>query len=131
MEGPETAQPIAGSMFAAAPLRPARFVHQTGRGPLHAHPVQESTGMNHVATALRRFVKENFLFGQDLVLADEDSLLELGIVDSTGVLELVTFIEDRYRITVEDEELVPENLDSIASLVRFITAKGQYAQVAQ
>jgi acyl carrier protein len=85
--------------------------------------------MNHIASSLRQFIRENFLFGQDLAFADHDSLLELGIVDSTGVLELVTFIEDRHRITIEDEELVPENLDSIENLVRFIGAKCQYSVV--
>jgi acyl carrier protein len=85
--------------------------------------------MNHIASSLRQFIRDNFLFGQDLAFADHDSLLELGIVDSTGVLELVKFIEDRYRITIEDEELVPENLDSIENLVRFIGAKCQYSAV--
>lgn len=86
--------------------------------------------MNHIAPSLRQFIRENFLFGRDVTFADRDSLLELGIVDSTGVLELVTFIEDRYQITVEDEELVPENLDSIENLVRFISAKTECLQVS-
>ena len=86
--------------------------------------------MSHIDTVLRQFIKENFLFGQDLTFADHDSLLELGVVDSTGVLELVTFIEDRYQITIEDEELVPENLDSIENLVKFIEAKSRYSQVS-
>lgn len=85
--------------------------------------------MNDIASSLRQFIKENFLFGQDLALADHDSFMELGIVDSTGVLELVAFIEDRYQVAIEDEELLPENLDSIENLVRFITAKCQYLQV--
>ena len=85
--------------------------------------------MNHIASSLRQFIKENFLFGQDLTFADHDSFLELGVVDSTGVLELVTFIEDRYQITIEDEELVPENLDSIENLIRFIAGKAQYSPV--
>ncbi len=85
--------------------------------------------MNNIASSLRQFVKENFLFGQDFALADHDSFLEQGIVDSTGVLELVTFIEDRYEIAIEDEELLPENLDSIENLVKFIAAKSQCSQV--
>jgi acyl carrier protein len=87
------------------------------------HPAKGPTGMNHIASSLRQFIRENFLFGQEPTFADQDSLLELGIVDSTGVLELVTFIEDHYQITIEDEELVPENLDSIENLVGFIIAK--------
>ena len=84
--------------------------------------------MNQTASSLRQFIRDNFLFGQDLTFADQDSLLDLGIVDSTGVLELVTFLEDQYQISVEDSELVPENLDSIANLTRFIAEKQRYAE---
>ena len=79
--------------------------------------------MNTTAEALRSFVVENFLFGAETPFTDQDSLLEQGIIDSTGVLELITFLESRYQITIADEELVPENLDSIANLTRFVTAK--------
>ena len=85
--------------------------------------------MHPIASSLRQFIRENFLFGQESTFADGESLLELGIVDSTGVLELVTLIEDRYRIAIDDDELVPENLDSIENLVRFITAKAGASQV--
>ena len=63
--------------------------------------------------AIREFVVENFLFGEANGFKDETSFLEEGIIDSTGILELVTYLEDEFSITVEDEELVPENLDSI------------------
>jgi len=56
-------------------------------------------------------------------LRDDDSFLEKGIIDSTGVLELVAFIEENFGIKVEDEELIPENLDSIDNLVTFINSK--------
>lgn len=56
-------------------------------------------------------------------LTDSDSLLDKGIIDSTGVLELVGFLEENYQIQIEDEELVPENLDSINNLVKFIQKK--------
>jgi acyl carrier protein len=56
-------------------------------------------------------------------LKDGDSLLDKGIIDSTGVLELVGFLEETYEIQVEDEELVPENLDSIENLVKYIENK--------
>ena len=79
--------------------------------------------MNNITGELREFITENFLFGQDIALADDDSFLEQGIIDSTGVLELVTFIEDKYQITVDDSELVPDNLDSIERLVRFVQSK--------
>jgi acyl carrier protein len=79
--------------------------------------------MNPIAATLRRFVEENFLFGQSANFADDASFLELGIIDSTGVLELVAFLEKTYGFRLEDEELVPENLDSIVNLVRFVEAK--------
>jgi acyl carrier protein len=73
---------------------------------------------------LREFIVENFLYGQeDERLSNSASLLALGIIDSTGVMELVSFLEQRYQITIRDEELIPANLDSIDRLVRFITHK--------
>ncbi len=73
---------------------------------------------------IRQFIIEQFLFGQGgQDLADDDSFLEKGIIESTRVLELITFIEETYTITVEDEEIIPENLDSINILVDFITRK--------
>ena len=81
--------------------------------------------MNDLTETLRRFIVENFLFGRDDPFSDADSLLEGGIVDSTGVLELILFLEETYDLALEDDELVPENLDSIANLARFITAKCQ------
>ena len=79
--------------------------------------------MKAITHALRQFVAENFLFGMDATFADDDSLLEQGIIDSTGVLELITFLESHFGIAVDDEELVPENLDSITHLTRFVAAK--------
>ncbi len=85
--------------------------------------------MNSIAASLREFIKENFLFGADDPFSDDDSLLERGIVDSTGVLELITHLESTYDIAIEDAELVPENLDSISNLQRFITSKHGLAVV--
>ena len=69
---------------------------------------------------------ENFLFGQqDRHLDNDESFLEGGIIDSTGVLELVGFLESQYQITVDDQELVPANLDSVERLVQFIERKLQ------
>ena len=79
--------------------------------------------MNDIATSLREFIKENFLFGADDPFADGDSLLEQGIIDSTGVLELIMHLESEHGVKVDDTELLPENLDSIDNLVRFISAK--------
>jgi acyl carrier protein len=72
---------------------------------------------------LRRFIRDHLLFGQPLKLGGGDSFLEKGIIDSTGVLELVGFIEKEFAISVADEELLPDNLDSLDNLVRFIAAK--------
>ena len=83
--------------------------------------------MNPIADSLRRFIRENFLFGRETALAEDDSFLELGIIDSTGVLELVALLEEQYGFTIEDDELVPENLDSIGNLVKFIETKRKCA----
>jgi acyl carrier protein len=73
---------------------------------------------------LNAFVLENFLFGCATArLSGDDSFLEKGIIDSTGILELVAFVEGRYQIKVEDRELVPDNLDSINRLVDFVRRK--------
>ena len=73
---------------------------------------------------VRSYVLENFLFTDDgEQLQDEASFLEEGIVDSTGVLELVMFVEQTFGITVEDEEIVPENFDSLERLSRYVRLK--------
>ncbi|MPZ19860.1 MAG: acyl carrier protein [Luteitalea sp.] len=73
---------------------------------------------------LRHFVVDNFLFGQDDgSLSDDDSFIDKGIVDSTGVLELIGFLETRYGIKVEDDELVPANLDTLNRLSAFVQRK--------
>lgn len=80
--------------------------------------------MNSIQSDIRNFVADNFLFGEDPEsLQNDDSFLETGIIDSTGVLELVAFIEDHYSVEVDDDELVPENLDSITRLIDFIQSK--------
>jgi acyl carrier protein len=72
---------------------------------------------------IRKFIHENFILGEESPSEDEDSLLEKGVIDSTGVLELAAFIEEKYGITVEDEELIPEYLDSIRNFAEFIWRK--------
>ena len=71
----------------------------------------------------RRINKIERPSGQDCLAAGETSFLEEGIIDSTGILELVTYLEDEYSITVEDEELVPENLDSISNVASYLERK--------
>ena len=80
---------------------------------------------------LRKFVVDNYLFGLDLDFSDDDSFLEKGIIDSTGVLELVSYLETSYGIQVKDDELLPENLDSINRLVRFLNHKLQATPKAE
>ena len=73
---------------------------------------------------IRQFIFENFLFvEQDNSLRDDDSFLEKGIIDSTGILELVAFLEESCGIKIADEELIPEHLDSVNNLIAFINSK--------
>ena len=73
---------------------------------------------------IRAFLAENFPLGEDArSVAGSASLIEAGTIDSTSVLELVAFLEERFGITVEDEELLPENLDSIDNIVRYVEDK--------
>lgn len=74
--------------------------------------------------ALRTYVLENCLFTDDgSKLQDADSFLDTGILDSTGILEIILFVEETFAIKVTDEEMVPDNLDSIDSLVAYIERK--------
>jgi acyl carrier protein len=78
------------------------------------------------------FITTNFLFDESSnVLREADSLLETGVIDSTGVLELVAFIEETYGIKVEDEEITPENLDSIVNITTYISQKLSQPSAAQ
>lgn len=80
--------------------------------------------MQSIAQDLRAFVSERFLFGDgSAALGADDSFLEKGIIDSTGVMELVAHIEQQYAIKVADEELVPDNLDSLGRLTQFVIRK--------
>jgi acyl carrier protein len=77
-----------------------------------------------VRSELRKFITDNFLFGKDsLEFSDDDSFLERGLIDSSGVLELIGFLDETYGIKVQDNELVPENLDSINKLLRYLDKK--------
>ncbi|HQG31145.1 MAG TPA: acyl carrier protein [Deltaproteobacteria bacterium] len=81
--------------------------------------------MSDMEKVIIDFIKENFIMGRsDVVLDPEQSLIESGIMDSTGVLELVEFLEATYGIHIEDEELVPENLETVLNIVGFLKRKG-------
>jgi len=72
---------------------------------------------------IRSFIEENFLFGQVSTLRDSDSFLDGGILDSTGILQLIAFLGEEYGITVEDEEVIPDNLDSIDKIAAYLRRK--------
>jgi len=72
---------------------------------------------------VHRFIVDNFLFGEEERITDTVSLMDEGIIDSTGLLELIMFLEETYGISIADEELVPENLDSVVNIERYINCK--------
>lgn len=83
-----------------------------------------------IENAVRKFLVENFpLSAEAEQLSPSDSLIGAGVIDSTGVLELIGFLEERYAIQIADEEVLPENLDSIESIGRFVAGKVGSANV--
>lgn len=79
--------------------------------------------MNEIAKNVRAYVVENFLFGDDNDLSNDDSFLEKGILDSTGVLLLVDHLEDTFSIDVGHDEITPDNLDSINQIADYVDRK--------
>lgn len=79
--------------------------------------------MNENREQLRTYIVDNFLFGDDKGLEDSTSFLESGMIDSTGILEVISYLEDNFPIKIEDNELIPENLDSISNILSFIERK--------
>lgn len=84
--------------------------------------------MSSVKDLVKAFVIDNFLYGKGEELNDDSSFLDEGIIDSTGVLELVGYLEETFGIAVADEELLPENLDSLTNIAAFVGKK--FAQAA-
>jgi acyl carrier protein len=78
---------------------------------------------NEFEAQVREFLVSNFLFDPDAALPAGDSLLESGVVDSTGMLEVIQFLEATFDIQVDDLEVLPENLDSVRNLTNFIVRK--------
>ena len=76
-----------------------------------------------VSDRIREFVRSRFPLARNLDFSDEDSLLDAGVIDSLGILDLVGFLEETFGIQASDEDLNPENFDSIATLVRFVESK--------
>ena len=80
--------------------------------------------MTETEEKIRKFIADNFLFREERnSIDDRESLLEAGLIDSTGVLELVGFLETEFAIRMEDSEIVPANLDSIHAIVAFVSGK--------
>ncbi len=73
--------------------------------------------------AVKEFIIENFLFGDEEQIELETDFFEKGIIDSTGVIELVSYIEETFEISVDDEELIPENLSSLKNIEHFFSKK--------
>lgn len=80
--------------------------------------------MSDVKEALREYIVEYFLLGDtETKFSDEDSFIEKGIIDSTGILEVIAFLEENYGVIVEDNEILPENLDSLDNISQFVARK--------
>lgn len=78
----------------------------------------------NIGSGIKEFILQNFLFGDESVgIGIDDSFYERGIVDSTGVLSIVSYIEERYNLSVSDDEIVPENFDSIEKITVYIERK--------
>lgn len=79
-----------------------------------------------VEEKIRNYVLENYLFTNDQgALANSDSFLDKGILDSTGILEIIYLLEEEFGVKVEDDEMIPENLDSVDNIVKFVATKTQ------
>jgi len=76
-----------------------------------------------IANAVRQFVHDNYLLGREYHFTDDDSFLDQSIIDSIGILQLVMFLQDTYGVTVEDDERIPQNLDSITAASDYICRK--------
>jgi acyl carrier protein len=85
---------------------------------------------NYVEHKVRRYIIDNLLLGNESGLKDNVSLLEAGILDSTGAMELVQFLESNFGIAVEDREISPENLDCVESICAFVQRKQQLSAAA-
>lgn len=79
--------------------------------------------MTEIASKISAFITDSLLLGRPVDVAGSASFLEAGIIDSTGVLELVQFLEETFGFAVKDEEMVPDNLDSLSKLESFVGRK--------
>ena len=93
-------------------------------GKLRTEEIMEKREMSDVVKKIREYIADNFMMGaNDLLISDNDSFLGAGILDSTGIIEIVGFIEDEFDIEMTNEEIVPENLDSIKRIEAYVLSK--------
>ena len=79
--------------------------------------------MTDLAPEIYKFIVDNFMFGQADGLGYDESLLQRGVIDSTGVLELLAFLEENFKITVNDDEVIPANFETVSGLAIYIQSK--------
>ena len=86
--------------------------------------VEKKVTKEEIIISVKKFIIDNFMFGSESeMVANKDSFMENGIIDSTGILELIDFAEETYGISIDDNELIPENLDSLDNISRFLVLK--------
>jgi acyl carrier protein len=84
---------------------------------------EDNNNMENAVKQVWQFIVNNFLFGDGSSLTETTSFLQSGIIDSTGILELVQYLEKTHKIAIADHELVPENLDTLTNIKRFLEKK--------
>jgi acyl carrier protein len=91
--------------------------------------MMQSVPTDGIVATVRAYVRENFLYAKpDLVLGDDGLLLEQGVIDSMGVIELVEFLQGEFGIRVADDEITEDNLGSIAAIARYVSGKSAGGQ---
>jgi acyl carrier protein len=76
-----------------------------------------------VKLTVKKYISETFLFNNAESLLDETSFLESGIIDSTGILELINYLQSQFNLKINDSEMMPENLDSLDNIAQYVTKK--------
>jgi acyl carrier protein len=77
----------------------------------------------YIKNTVRDFIQQNFIFDPNIVLVNDESLLGTGVIDSTGVLELIGFLEKTFQLTFEDSDLIGENFDTVLKITNFLLKK--------
>lgn len=86
--------------------------------------MKEKVALEEISQSIRNFLFENYLFGYDEnEFSNESSFLDFGVLDSTGILELIVFVEDEFHIEISDMEIIPENMDSVNCVSRLVYKK--------